>query len=220
MLRRWGGIDSGGGQVVPAAISVTRDRGAIYALPFVLGGGEMQFGELLTAAITAHRADAAAVLPTFLEGLRLPGEDEVLAEIEQVETKLARLRERAAYLEHFRLLLGPRGTGLALEQLVIEALNVVLEGTEYSAEDRDDVGAEDFWIVGPTGDAALAEASRKRNARGCVRGSGRAGLTHSFSEQPSYTRAYERRSRDRAWSRAGLGARHCRQSDHRCPLCT
>jgi hypothetical protein len=152
-----GRIDSGGGQIVPAAVSVTRGRGAIYALPFVFGGGETQFGELLTAALEAHRADAAGVLPAFLEGLRLPGEDEVLAEIEQVDTKLARLRERAAYLEHFRLLLGPRGTGPALEQLVIEALNVVLEGTEYSAEDREDVGAEDFWIVGPTGDAALAE---------------------------------------------------------------
>jgi hypothetical protein len=38
--------------------------------------------------------------------------------------------------------------------------------------------------------------------------------------QRPYTRACERRSRHRAWSRAGLGARHCRQSDHRCPLCT
>ncbi len=112
---------------------------------------------MLSAAIAAHRSDAAAVLPAFLADLRLPGEDDVLSEIAETEATLNELRKRAAYLEHFRLLLGPRGSGAALEDLVIEALNLVLDATEYRAEDREDVGAEDFWIVGPDGDVALAE---------------------------------------------------------------
>jgi hypothetical protein len=51
---------------------------------------------------------------------------------------------------------------------VIDALNVVLEGSGYRAEDRPDVGREDLWIVGPRGDEALAEV--KAMARGVPRG--------------------------------------------------
>jgi hypothetical protein len=47
---------------------------------------------------------------------------------------------------------------MALETLIIDALSVVLEGSGYMAEDREDVGAEDFLIVGPEGDFALAES--------------------------------------------------------------
>jgi hypothetical protein len=36
----------------------------------------------------------------------------------------------------------------------------------------------------------------------------------------TYTCAHEHRSRHRGWSRDGLGARHRRQRDHRCPLGT
>lgn len=152
-----GQIDDGSGQLVPAAVSMVRGRGGIYTVPFFFAGAQEQFARMLATAIAAHRAEASSVLPDYLGGLRLPGEDELLAQIEAAETDLRELRAEATYLEHFRHLLGPRGTGDALEQLVIEALNVVLEGTDYSAEDRKDVGAEDFWIVGPPGDVALAE---------------------------------------------------------------
>ena len=61
-------------QPLPAAISVPRDRGAIYTLPFIFAGAEGEFGRMLFDAITAHQADAGGVLPEFLADLHLPGE--------------------------------------------------------------------------------------------------------------------------------------------------
>jgi hypothetical protein len=45
----------------------------------------------------------------------------------------------------------------ALEALVIDSVNRVLDRTDYSPEDREDTGGEDFWIVGPQGEVAIAE---------------------------------------------------------------
>jgi hypothetical protein len=151
-----GQIENGEAGFDPAAVAVPRGRGAIYTVPYLFAHPDEQFAQLLADSITAHRADPGALMPDFLGELRLPGEDDVLRQIADVEAELAELRGRAAYLQHFRLLLG-RATGEGLEALVIEALNVVFKGTEYRAEDRPDVRAEDFWIVGPDGDLAIAE---------------------------------------------------------------
>jgi len=52
----------------------------------------------------------------------------------------------------------PNETSPTIQQFrLAEALNVVLDGSDYRAEDREDLRAEDFWIVGPDGDAAMAE---------------------------------------------------------------
>jgi hypothetical protein len=64
---------------------------------------------------------------------------------------------RADEKGRFRHLVGSL-QGTPLERLIIDALNVVLEGSRYTAEDREDIGAEDFLIVGPDGDFALAES--------------------------------------------------------------
>jgi hypothetical protein len=79
-----------------------------------------------------------------------------MLEITEKAAALDELRERARELERFRHLVG-RASGSGLEVLVIETLNVILKGSGYRAEDREDVRAEDFWIVGLNGDVALAE---------------------------------------------------------------
>jgi hypothetical protein len=141
----------------PASIHAPRGQGAVYTVPFYFAGAERQFGELLLGAVEAHRADAPGRIPPFLSPLRLPGEQDVLDRIATTEQTLDGLRGEAEGYQRFRLLLGPRGTGGALEEQVIEALNVILDGSEYRAEDRADVRVEDFWIVGADGDVALSE---------------------------------------------------------------
>src|SRR5262249_20068044 len=110
----------------------------------------------LFLAVIAHHEGVAHSVPAFLAELRLPGEQEVLSEIAQREGELEELRDQAAHLEKFRHLIA-RLSGNPLEERVIETLNVILDGSSYNAEDREDVRAEDFWIVGPDGDLALAE---------------------------------------------------------------
>lgn len=74
-----------------------------------------------------------------------------------MDAELTGLRDKAASLSKFRLLVGPL-SGDAFEQLVIEALNIVFDGTDHRAEDREDLRAEDFWILKGDLDSALAEA--------------------------------------------------------------
>jgi hypothetical protein len=161
-------IDFGEGEVLgsirhpsdeaqPTSVCLHRGRGLVYVIPYRLAGGQAHFLRWLFEAVESHRRGAADVVPPFLSSLRLPGEDDVLEDIARAESDLSSLRARATEFERFRLLLGPRGTGAALESLVIESLNTIFVDTPYRAEDRDDVGVEDFWIVGPNGDFALAE---------------------------------------------------------------
>jgi hypothetical protein len=92
----------------------------------------------------------------YLADLRLPGENEVLGTIAELENELATQRAKADKLYRYRLLLGPL-SGDPLEELVRDALSAVLEQTDFRVEDRPELFGEDFWIKGPAGDVALAE---------------------------------------------------------------
>jgi hypothetical protein len=143
--------------VQPAALYVPRGAGGVYVVPFRLGGSAKFFLRGLFAAIEAHRHGGTQAPPAFMTDVRLPGENDLLEKIARREDELDGLRIDAARLAGFRSLLGSL-SGDALESLVIDALNVILDGTGYRAEDRSDVGGEDFWIVGPDGnDFAFAE---------------------------------------------------------------
>jgi hypothetical protein len=144
----------------PCAFTLGAGAGAIYVLPYSvanLAQSHDQFVQDLIAAVRAHRGGAAEPLPDFVADLRLPGEDAVLDEIDRLSTRLTKLQTQADQLEGYRHLIGNL-SGDPFEELVIDSLNVVLDGTDHHAEDREDVGAEDFWIVAPGGDHALAEA--------------------------------------------------------------
>jgi len=131
--------------------------GVVYLLPYFLAGANDQFVPALFDAVLAHAEGASSdTVPGFLAGLRLPGEHELLLEIAEAEGALADLRDREADLARFRHLVG-RATGGNLERLVIDALNQILEGSGYRAEDREDVRAEDFWLVGPEEDFGIVE---------------------------------------------------------------
>jgi len=150
--------DAPGATGHPAAICVHRGRGSIYLLPMHnAGAGWDVFFNSLIGSVDQHRAGAAGALPDYLRELRLPGEADLLSNIEHRMTELEERRMEAERLERFRWLIGPL-TGAAFETLVLDSLNLVLQDSGYRAEDRPDTGAEDFWIVSPDGDVALAEA--------------------------------------------------------------
>jgi len=112
----------------------------------------------LYRAVTRHRSTLAVGLPAYLGDVRLGNvETQLLADIEAAEIALSEQRVEAERLANWRHLVG-RTSGSALVQLVVDGLNVVLDGSGYAAEARADTGAEDFWIVGPNGDHALGEA--------------------------------------------------------------
>jgi hypothetical protein len=138
------------------ALCYEKGAGALYVLPFQLTS-PTRFLRTLIDSVNAHRSGGAGSIPAWLDGLRLSGEQDVLDTIDDLETEIATHRQRAVSLARFRLLVGSLHD-TELEALVIEALNFVLEGSDYSAQDREDLGAEDFWLIGPNGDHALAES--------------------------------------------------------------
>jgi hypothetical protein len=145
----------------PTALCWESDTsGAVYAMPYCLGRTESA-GDMLStlcAAVVAHRDALAVALPDYLSELRIGAcETALRVELEQIEHDLAAKRADASALERWRYLIS-RTSGPPLVELVVDAVNVVLEGSRFRAEMRDDVAAEDFWIIGPDGDFALAEA--------------------------------------------------------------
>jgi hypothetical protein len=144
-----------------AAARFSIGSGQLYVLPYHVAQLPPAHDALVTAmlrAVREHQAsgDHGVEVPPFLADLRLPGEADLLGDIDQMRETLHAAEEHAQALQSFRLMLGP-ASGERLEGLVIEAVNRILDGSDYRAEDRDDLGAEDFWIVGPAGDFALAE---------------------------------------------------------------
>jgi hypothetical protein len=140
----------------PTAFCYTRGAGAVYVIPYQTAGAGGFLASLI-GAVKDHRSGATTALPFWTAELRISGEQDLLGEIDQRQTEIDDLRVRADKLSRFRHLVGS-SQGMALETLIIDALSVVLEGSGYMAEDREDVGAEDFLIVGPEGDFALAES--------------------------------------------------------------
>lgn len=144
----------------PAAFATRQGAGWVYVLPFHVADIGASYNKVvneLLAAIEQHIGDTKQdTLPEHVEALRLPGEDEVLAEIAEGEATLVSLRQKATALARYRHLIGT-ATGDNLEELSIDALNLILEESNARAENREDVGAEDFWLVDPEGDIALAE---------------------------------------------------------------
>jgi len=145
----------------PCALTVLQGSGRAYVLPFraadISTHPSSMVREFLKAMDAHLEGEVEDQLPEFLESLRLPGESEILSEIEKKEGELKSLQVEAERLQRYRHLVGT-ATGSSLESLIIDALNVILAETDVRAEDREDVGAEDFWLVGSDGDLALAEA--------------------------------------------------------------
>ena len=155
--RSLGALISGPSESRPAAFVMPFRAGTVYTIPFHVADVEQSHTRMigdLIEAITSDRVDVFS--PEYLADLRLPGEEELLGQIAQVEQDLAARRAEAERLYRYRLLLGP-STGDPLEELVRDAVDVILERTDYRVDDRPELFAEDFWLTGPDGDFALAE---------------------------------------------------------------
>jgi hypothetical protein len=142
------------------ALRVPIGQGVIYVLPFHVASLEASYNPLLRsvlAAITGFESGRGeATLPQFVDDMRLPGEAEVLRKIEELRNETEHAEEQAAALREFRQMIG-KASGDSLERLVLDALNQVMRGTDWVAEDRPDTKAEDFWIVEEDQDRVLAE---------------------------------------------------------------
>ncbi len=158
-------------------------QGGVYVLPYFVPGNENEFLPYLWEAVEAHRSGRPGRVPEFLRGLRLPGEQDVLDEIEEHERRVDELNSEAAHLRRFRLLLG-RLSSQPLEDLVIETLNIVLARTGYEAQSR-------------------------RRWRGLLDCSRRSGCCFCRSESPRYEHPTQRRFAGRRPSRPS-GAPGCR----------
>jgi len=109
---------------------------------FAESNGDL-IGDLLFSLQRVGVSGDAATVHDYLAQLRLPGDDDVLAEVASLRGSLMGAENEAARLKHFRLLVGPL-QDTALEELVIETLNEILAGSGYKAEDRPEASGEDF----------------------------------------------------------------------------
>lgn len=171
--------------ILPTAICHQQSGGAVYVVPVVLAGFHDDFLSMLHSAVVEHRSASAEGIPGYLSTLRVHGEEGVLAEVAEAQTRLSEAQGRARELERFRLLVGPR-SGQPLEDIVIEALNVVLADTGHHAEDRRDIGGEDFWVVNDSGDVAYAE----------VKGVGRNVSRNDVAQADAHRDAFDREDAD------------------------
>lgn len=134
----------------PCALAVPRGSGHVYLVPFHVADMGTSYNSVVASLLQAVEEDRGEIttesLPAFLGDLRLPGEDELLSSIEEMEEEMNAKRTEAERLQAFRHLIG-MASGSWLETLTIEALNAILDGTDIAAEDREDVGAEDFWLI-------------------------------------------------------------------------
>lgn len=145
---------------VPAAISVPIGKGALYVLPFHVAEISASYNPVMRSVLAAVEAVEAgsgeAPVPGFVDEMRLPGEQGILDRVDALSAEIGEARSEAETLRSHRQILGS-ASGDELERLVIEVLNLILDGTGYVAEDRPDVKAEDFWIVEAGEDRALVE---------------------------------------------------------------
>lgn len=113
----------------------------------------------LHAAVLTREHSAPNRLPEFLKAVSLGAHEQRVREDARVAAqRLNEKMEEVHALERWKHLIG-RASGTPLVELVVGALNVMLDGSGYHAEQREEKYAEDFWIVGPdSNDFALAEA--------------------------------------------------------------
>ena len=143
-----------------AAFAEPVGQGRIYVLPYFVGDFTVSYNAVVGSvlrAVEGHQTGSKITFPQYVEDLLLPGEEDLSRRIEKLQIEVEEAKAKATHLRNFRHLLG-HASGSTLESLIVEALNLVLEDTEVSVEDREDTGVEDFWLVAPEGDIALAEA--------------------------------------------------------------
>jgi hypothetical protein len=143
---------------LPAAVWVRTENGATCYLPFSADLGDLT--PVIAAVLDAlktYKTSRPDEFPEYLAGLELPGEAKLRESIAATQDRLAALEDEAAALDGWKRLVGEL-SGSDFEQLVIGALNFVLEGSGCRAEDRHETHSEDFWLIRDGTDFALCEA--------------------------------------------------------------
>jgi hypothetical protein len=132
--------------IFPTAFAARVGRGLLYVLPLHSVTGLAEPLEELVTAVAAHRDAASTSVPSFLNELHLPDEEDLLAEITRAEINMTALHERRASLGRHKLLLSHLSNS-RFEELVIEELNFVLDGSGFEARDTIEQFIEDFEVV-------------------------------------------------------------------------
>lgn len=144
----------------PCALVSTIGEGRIYILPWhlpgVSGSAEALFDRLISS-LQAHASGQTLPDPHFLADLEVAGERDVTTEIEDLSARVAAANERRNALLGHKQLVGRLKSG-AFVSLVIEDLNLVLEGSRVHARSIEETFAEDFDLAREDDRLAIAEA--------------------------------------------------------------
>jgi hypothetical protein len=127
------------------------EREVIHVVPYYLprqASGDDFFASLHRAVLSREEATPGR-LPDFLTNVRLgTHEEHALEELAAAQAAYDEKVIAVAALRKWRHLIG-HASGQPLVELVAAALNAILDGSGYRADQRDETYAEDFWIVGP-----------------------------------------------------------------------
>jgi hypothetical protein len=118
----------------PSAVFAEVESGAVYLLPYHGVGNLEDYVSLAIASVAAHREGGSAEMPSFLGEVLVPGEEEIRAELAELDERAAGLREHEADLVRHKLLIAHL-SGSAPEARIIDALNFVFAGSDLEAVD-------------------------------------------------------------------------------------
>jgi hypothetical protein len=142
---------------LPCAFAYSVAAGLVYVVGCHTAGTERQMTLRLVEAVTAHAEGSLARTPAFFDEIRLPGEPDLIDQIAATEVELADLRNRKDDLTRHKTLVGHL-RDQALEAVVIDELNVVLDGSGWRAEDIEERYGEDFRLMNDGLEAAIGES--------------------------------------------------------------
>jgi hypothetical protein len=152
-------------ETAATALAISAAPGALYILPYHLHAGTDPLLERLVSAVMQHReSTAAAPEPGFFALLDLPGERDVRERLSLAKEAVDELEGQRREIVRHKLVIGHL-QGQVFENLVIEELNLVFDGSGLTARDGVDINVEDF-VIADASDEVVALCEAKGVGRG------------------------------------------------------
>lgn len=160
-----------GAPVVLASL-FDRSKGKVLVAPV----GETALAQSSLVEVAQGLRQPVSTPPDYGPSTLLPGEEDARSRISEIESERKALAEEIERLAQWRVLIGD-AAGDDFTRAVERALALVLEGTEWSVDDgHEDVGDEDFRLIGVKSGTVLGEAKGK--SKGVARSNVSQARTH------------------------------------------